>query len=116
MKKVIALILTAGMLLGSQIGMAAELRGLVETENFSNEMAAVNEAKSLIAEIEAGTNQTVISAAADRCQNVRSASFNSKGFTVTPVWVENGNGFQKEYSAKINYNVHCDLKVNIGSL
>lgn len=116
MKKIIALILTVGMLAGSQVGMAAELNGLVVTDQFANEMAAVNEAKSVIAEIEAGANQTVLSAAADRCQNVRNASFDSESFVVTPVWVEKGNSFQKEYTAQINYNVSCDLKVNIGSL
>ncbi|MBU2514889.1 hypothetical protein KJ966_26515 [bacterium] len=116
MKRIITLILTAGLFFGSQVGMAAELSGLVVTDKFNDELSAVDRAKNIISEIEAGTNKAVVSTAADRCQNLRKVAYDSKGFSVTPVWVEKDNGFQKEYSARINYRIFCDLKVNVGSL
>lgn len=116
MKKLIVSVLATGLFFVSQIAMAAGTSGIVVLDEFNDERSAVTQAKSTVAEIEAGKNKAVIAAAANRCQNFRRAKFNSNGFTVSPVWVEKGNDFEKEYLAKVNYNISCDLKVSPTSI
>ncbi len=116
MKKFIAIILSAGMFLISQVSMAANLNGLVTTEGFENEMDAINQAKTISSQIEAGTNRTVLAAATNRCQHLRGVDFEAENFTVKPVWVEKEAGFVKEYVAEVGFSYTCDLEIEMGSL
>ncbi len=113
MKKIIALVLSAGLFLSSQVAMAGASNGLVITEQFNNEMNAVNNAKSVVEQIQSGTHKGVVSAAENRCQNIKRIKYDANGFTIQPVWIDGENGFQKEYQAKVNYNFSCDMKVSI---
>ncbi len=111
MKKMMTLILAAGMFLGSQVAMAGASNGLVLTDQFKSENSAVNEAKLIVEQIQSGIHKPVVSVASAKCQNLRKVKYNAGGFTVTPIWIERENGFQKEYQAKINYNISCDKKI-----
>ncbi len=113
MKKVIALVLATGMFLSAQVAMAGSSNGLVITDKFTNESYAVDQAKAVVKQIEAGTHKAVVGAAANRCQNIKRVKYDATRFTVNPVWVANGEGFQKEYQAQVNYNFSCNMKVAI---
>ncbi len=116
MKKLIAIILSVGLIFGSQAAMAAGINGVVVSKKYASEINAINEGKNILTEIVNGENKTVLSAATDRCQTLRNAEYKSSGFTIVPIWTENGSGFNKEYTARVNFAVSCDPKVSVSSL
>ncbi len=87
MKKIIALVLSAGLFLSSQVAMAGASNGLVVTDKFISESNAIDEAKSVVELIDAGDHKAVVSVAVDRCQNIKKAKYDASRFTVNPVWV-----------------------------
>jgi len=110
MKKIIAIVLSAGLFLSSQVAMAGALNGHVVLDQFESELNAVKTAQSIVEQIQAGSHEGVISVAHTRCQNVKKVKYSTNGFVVEPVWIDNENGFQKEYQARINYRFSCDMK------
>jgi len=111
MKKIMAFVLATGLFLSSQAAMAGASKGFVFTDSFDDESGAVVKAKVIVEQIDAGKHTAVVSVAERKCQNASKAKYDATRFTVNPIWIENEDGFRKEYQAQIDYNFSCDMKV-----
>ncbi len=107
MKKITLALVATFMLIGAQP--ATAFTRWILSDLYSNEQAAVSEAKQISSEIRTGNNATARTEARSSCRfQGFTAEFSTQGTQIFTIWIENGADMVKKYQAKVGYNVKCD--------
>lgn len=105
--KTLAIIFTSLlMILGAQSAFAAG--GHYHTDHLKSEQAVISQIKTVVPNINSGTDKQAMAVATNACGDYAKAKFSDAAASLDSAWTESNGELQKVYFAHITFDVDCN--------